>query len=288
MDRRTFESKRRSVETPSGRVSYVEHGKGPMALFVHGVLLNSYLWRHQLAGLADMRRCIAVDLLAHGASEIKPTQDVSSDAQATMLGQFLDALKIEQVDLIGNDSGGGIAQIFAAYHPERVQSLTLTGSDTHDNWPPEPFKGFLEMAAHGGLRGALEKLLFEKDFFRSEQALGLAYERAQEVTDDTIEAYLCPFLSSPQRLRDLERFLAAFNCEQTVRVEPQLRTLKVPTLIVWATDDIYFDVTWSHWLANTIPGTRRRVEFNGARLFFPEERWREFNDELRAHWATAS
>jgi pimeloyl-ACP methyl ester carboxylesterase len=235
-----------------------------------------------------MRRCIAVDLLAHGASEIKPAQDVSSDAQAAMLVQFLDALKVEQADLVGNDSGGGIAQIFAAHHPERVRSLTLTDSDTHDNWPPEPFEGFLEMAARGGLRGALEKMLSEKDFFRSDAALGLAYERAQEVTDDTIEAYLRPFLSSPQRLRDLERFLAAFNCEQTVRVEAQLRTLKAPTLIVWATDDIFFDVKWSHWLANTIPGTRRRVEFQGARLFFPEERWKEFNDELRAHWAAAS
>ena len=78
-----------------------------MARAVHGVLLNSYLWRHQVEGLADMRRCIALDLLAHGAREIKPTQDVSSDAQATMLTQFLDALKIEQVDLVGNTSGGG-------------------------------------------------------------------------------------------------------------------------------------------------------------------------------------
>lgn len=287
MDRRTFESKRRSVETLSGRISYVEHGKGPVALLVHGVLLNGYLWRHQLVGLADMHRCIAVDLLAHGASEIKPTQDVSSDAQATMLGQFLDALKVEQVDFVGNDSGGGIGLIFAANQPERIRSLTLTDCDAHDNWPPEAFKGFLAMAAQGGLRGALEKMLSDKEFFRSEQALGLAYERAQEVTDDTIEAYLRPFLSSPQRLHDLERFLAAFNCEQTVRVESRLRTLKTPTLIVWATDDIYFDVKWSHWLAKAIPGTRRRVEFNGARLFFPEERWKEFNDELRAHWSAA-
>ena len=215
MDHTTFESKRRSVETPSGRVSYVEHGKGSVALFVHGVLLNGYLWRHQLAGLADMRRCIAVDLLAHGASEITPTQDVSSDAQATMLGQFLDALKVEQVGLVGNDSGGGIAQIFAANFPERVRSLTLTDSDTHDNWPPEPFQGFLEMAAQGGLRGALEKMLSEKDFFRSEQALGLAYERALPRGHGRHHRnVLRPFLSSPQRLRDLERFLAAFNCER--------------------------------------------------------------------------
>ena len=62
----------RKVETPSGSISYVEHGSGPVALFVHGVLLNGYLWRHQLAHLGDLRRCIAVDLLAHGNTEIPP------------------------------------------------------------------------------------------------------------------------------------------------------------------------------------------------------------------------
>src|SRR6201984_1281721 len=95
---------RRSVQTPSGRISYTEQGTGPTALFVHGVLLNGYLWRHQLAGLPDLRRCIAVDLLAHGATEIAPDQDVSVTANAKMLKEVLDALKIAQVDLVGHDS----------------------------------------------------------------------------------------------------------------------------------------------------------------------------------------
>ena len=63
-----------SVQTASGRISYTEQGTGPVALFVHGVLLNGYLWRHQLADLSDIRRCIAVDLLAHGDTEIGPNQ----------------------------------------------------------------------------------------------------------------------------------------------------------------------------------------------------------------------
>src|ERR1700737_3548303 len=114
----------RSVQTPSGRISYTEQGTGPVALFVHGVLLNGYLWRHQLGDLSDIRRCIAVDLLAHGDTEITPDQDVSVTANAKMLKEFLDALNIDRVDLVGNDSGGGIAQIFAALNPERVRSLT--------------------------------------------------------------------------------------------------------------------------------------------------------------------
>ena len=277
----------RSVQTASGRISYTEQGTGPVALFVHGVLLNGYLWHHQLEDLSDIRRCIAVDLLAHGDTEIAPDQDVSVTANARMLKEFLDALHIDQVDLVGNDSGGGIAQIFAALYPERVRSLTLTDCDTHDNWPPEAFKPFLAMAAAGGLRGALETMLSDKSVYRSSQALGAAYEHPEQLSDDSIERYLRPFVKTEQRTRDLQRFLAAFDNKHTLAIEAKLKTLQAPTLIVWGSDDVYFDVKWSHWLAENIPGTRRRVELQGARIFFPEERWQEFDKELRAHWQVA-
>jgi pimeloyl-ACP methyl ester carboxylesterase len=275
---------RHSVDTPSGRISYLEQGKGPVALFVHGVLLNGYLWRHQLADLSDIRRCIAVDLLAHGDTEIAPNRDVSVTANAKMLKQFLDALNIGQVDLVGNDSGAGIAQIFAVLYPERIRSLTLTDGDTHDNWPPEAFKPFLAMAASGGLPGTLNAMIADKNVYRSPQALGPAYEHPELVSNDTIEQYLCPFLRSEQRTRDFQRFLAAFDNEHTLAIEDRLKTMQVPTLIVWGTDDVYFDVKWGRWLSETIPGTRKYVELKGARIFFPEERWQEFDKELRLFW----
>ncbi len=287
MDGKKSTPTQHSVATASGRINYVEEGKGPVALFVHGVLLNGHLWRHQLAGLSDIRRCIAVDLLAHGETEITTDQDVSVTANAKMLEEFLDALKIDQVDLVGNDSGGGIAQIFASLHPERVRSLTLTDCDTHDNWPPEAFKPFLAMAAAGGLRGTLGAMLSDKSVYRSPQALGPAYEHPEQVSDDTIERYLSPFVRTENRTVDLQRFLAAFDNKHTRAIEARLKALKAPTLIVWGTDDVYFDVRWSHWLADNIPGTRRRIEFKGARVFFPEERPTEFNKELRAHWLSA-
>ncbi len=276
-----------SVQTPSGRISYLEQGKGPVALFMHGVLLNGYLWRHQLAGLSDMRRCIAPDLLAHGDTEMSPNQDLSVTANAEMLQQFLDALKIDQVDLVGNDSGGGICQILAALYPERIRSLTLTDCDTHDNWPPEAFKPFLAMAANGGLRGTLEAMLADKDVYRSPNVLGPAYEHPERVSDESIEIYLRPLVRTEQRTRDFQRFLAAFDNKHTRAIEDRLKMLESPTLIVWGTDDVYFDVKWSCWLAETIPGTKRRVEFRDARIFFPEERWEEFNKELRKHWEEA-
>jgi pimeloyl-ACP methyl ester carboxylesterase len=272
-----------SVETPSGRISYSSAGSGPVALFVHGVVLNKHLWRHQLAGLSDIRRCIAVDLLAHGDTEITPDQDVSVTANAKMLKEVLDALKIDQVDLVGNDSGGGIAQIFAALNHERVRTLTLTNCDAHDNWPPEAFKPFVDMVKAGGLRDTLDAMLADKTIFRSPGALGPAYERPETVTDEDIETYLRPLVRSEQRTRDLQRFVVAFDNKYTRVIEPQLRELQSPTLIVWGTDDVYFPVKWAHWLAETIPGAKPPVELEGARIFFPEERAGEFNRLLRDH-----
>jgi pimeloyl-ACP methyl ester carboxylesterase len=277
-----------TAHTPSGRIAYVQQGAGPVALFVHGVLLNKHLWRHQLSHLSDIRRCIALDLLAHGDTDIGADQDVSVTANARMIEQFLDAVGVEQVDLVGNDSGGGIAQIFSARYPRRVRSLTLTDCDAHDNWPPEAFKPFLAMAAGGGLRQTLEAMLSNKDIYRSPQALGPAYEHPDQVSDESIETYLRPLVRTEQRIRDLQRFLAAFDNAHTRGIEAQLKALTAPTLIVWGTDDVYFDVRWSKWLADTIPGTRRRLELEGARIFFPEERWAEFNQALREHWQEAS
>src|SRR5260370_7162492 len=143
------------------------------------------------------------------------------------------------------------------------------------------------MAAAGGVRGTVAAMLADKSVYRSPQALGPGYEHAEQLSDDSIEKYLRPLVRTEQRTRDLQRFLAAFDNNHTLAIEARLKTLKAPTLIVWGTDDVYFDVKWSHWLAENIPGTRRRVEFKGARIFFPEEPCEEFNKELRAHYQAA-
>jgi pimeloyl-ACP methyl ester carboxylesterase len=274
-----------TVETPSGLIGYTDAGSGPVALFVHGLLLNKHLWRHQFAALSGTRRCIAVDLLAHGDTEIKPGQDVSVTANAVMLREFLDALGIAQADVIGNDSGGGISQIFAALNPERVRSLVLTNCDTHDNWPPEAFKPFLAQAADGNLGAILHAMLSDKEAYRSPQALGPAYEDPASVSDQDIETYLEPLARTDDRTRDLQRFLAAFDNIHTVRIEGKLRALQAPALIAWGTDDIYFPVKWAYWLAGTLPNTDMPVELQGARIFFPEERPEAFNQLLRDHFA---
>ena len=126
-------------------------------------------------------------------------------------------------------------------------------------------------------------MLADKTIFRSAGALGPAYEQPETVTDEDIDTYLRPLVRTEQRTRALQRFVLAFDNKHTRVIEPQLRKLQAPTLIVWGTDDVYFPVKWAHWLAETIPGAKPAVELTGARIFFPEERADEFNQLLRDH-----
>ena len=98
MDIATFHARRRFADVKSGRIAFFEKGQGPVALFVHGVPLNGYHWRHVIDRVQHRRRCIAVDLMGLGYTEIAPEQDVSFTAQARMLAEVMDALGIEKVD----------------------------------------------------------------------------------------------------------------------------------------------------------------------------------------------
>src|SRR6202046_2306515 len=124
------------VTTSVGEVAYAERGEGPAALFVHGVFLNSYYWRHVMARLSDERRCLAPDLLGHGDTPARADQDVSLRAEAEALEAFCEAMGLDAVDVVANDSGSAIAQIFAARHPERIRTLTLTNGAAAGDLPP--------------------------------------------------------------------------------------------------------------------------------------------------------
>jgi pimeloyl-ACP methyl ester carboxylesterase len=283
-----FHLLRKTVETPSGRISFIEKGTGPAAIFVHGVPLNGYHWRHALEGLADLRRCIAPDLMGLGYSEVGSDQPLDFEAQAQMLFQFLDALDIQTIDLVGNDSGGAVAQILATNAPDRIRSLTLTNCDTHDNWPPEAFMPIVNLGKAEQFGHALASLLANPEAARSPQGLGVGFEFPERLTEDILAVYLSPVTATEERRSQVSRYVAVQDCAQTVRIEDRLKAFDKPTLIIWADRDVFFPAPWAEWLARTIPGTRKVEILNGARLFFPEERPEVFCGLVREHWQAAA
>jgi pimeloyl-ACP methyl ester carboxylesterase len=170
-------------------------------------------------------------------------------------------------------------------HPDRIRTLTLTNCDVHDGWPPPAFMPTVQVVLGGGLRGLLESI---RDPDAARAALGVGFEQPERLSDDTLRGFLEPLLASDARVKNLERFFQAMDCRQTVEVEPLLRRLEAPTLVVWGTADIFFDVEWARWLQKTIPGCRRLVELPEAKLFFPFERPAQLAAELRRHWQEAS
>jgi len=291
MDIAEFHASRRFADVKSGRIAYVEQGTGPVALFVHGVPLNGYHWRHVIEKVRHRRRCIAIDLMGLGYSEIAPAKDVSFAAQARMIAEVIDALHIDQIDLVGNDSGGAVAQIFAANCPERLRSLVLTNCDVHDGWPPPQVLPLMERARNGTLAVVFQPLLDHPDLARARFARGesvpmfRSFSDPSVLTDEIIWVYLQPLLSSPRRIAAFERYWLAFDNAQTVAIYESLKRLKAPTLIVWGLADIFFDVKWAYWLKDTIPGATRLIEVPDGRLFFPEDRAASLIEPLLSFWS---
>lgn len=278
-----FNSTRNSVSTPYGQISYLERGSGPTALFVHGVLLNAHLWDETVAHLASHRRCVAVDLMGHGETVVDTDQDLSFTAQAAMLAAFIDAVGVGQVDLVANDSGGAIAQILSARCPERVRTLALTNCDTHDNIFPPAVVPLFEAIKAGKLLDIFEPML--TDAARARAFFRTSLERSEELSETTIQAFVQPLVRNERADRSVQRWMGALSVDDLLAVEPLLERITAPTLVVWGTDDVFFDVKWAYWLQEQIPGVIDVVEVPGARLFFPLERASYLADQIRRLWS---
>src|SRR5256885_16199179 len=105
MDAKSFHASRRYADTAFGRVAYVERGSGPVAVFVHGFPLNGFQWRDVIDGLAGVRRCVAVDPMGLGHTQVPANQSLGPPDQAATLAAGADALRADPVHLVGNDSG---------------------------------------------------------------------------------------------------------------------------------------------------------------------------------------
>ena len=278
---------RHTAATRFGEISYLDLGAGPTALFVHGIATNAYLWRHVMDALSGQRRCIAVDLPLHGQSPVTAEQDLSLAALAAGLDDFCEVLGLTGIDLVANDTGGAIAQIFAARYPQRLATLTLTNCDTVDNLPPDAFKPMVELAAAGNLAPSAVAMFANLEA-AAQISFASGYEHLDQIDRDVIRSYLQPCFGTIERARQFERLLVSLDVGDLQAVMPQLGELTVPTLVVWGTGDAFFDVSWAYWLRDTIPGTTRVVTVDGARLFFPEERPMDLVPHLEQHWAAVA
>jgi haloalkane dehalogenase len=281
-----WDRKRRFIDTSFGQIAYIDRGTGPVALFLHGFPLSSFQWRGAIERVSNLRRCIAPDWMGLGLTQVAPNQSLTPAAQAEMLTAFLDRLGIAAVDVIANDSGGIVAQLFLARQPQRVRSLLLTNCDVATESPAAAVLPVIELARAGIYPELwLEPWLRHKDVARSSTGLGgMCYSDPTHPTDAAIEQYLGPLVSTPERKALVNRYALALAPNPLIGIEHEQRNCRAPVSIVWGMADTIRSRNSPDYLASVFPRVIGIRRLPNAKLFFPEEYPDVIADEAARLW----
>ena len=221
-----------------------------------------------------------------GFTQTPKGQAISPATQVTMLAMLLNALRIDAVDLVANDSGGLVAQLFLAKYPQRVRTLLLTNCDVDENSPPPQFLPFIEQAKKGTFADEfIVPQLNDKQLARSANGMGgLAYTYPERLSDETIETYFRPLVETPLKKAQFNQFAASMETNPLVAIREDLRRWSGPARMVWGLKDTLFGIEWAQWLDRTLPGSRGVRLVEGANLFFPEEMPELIAEEAAGLW----
>ena len=257
------------VELEQGVVRYREMGEGPPILFVHGILVNGVLWCEVVPPLTQHYRCIVPDLPLGGHRvPMNPDADLSPGGVARLVADFMEALDLRDVTLIGNDTGGAICQIVVAEHPGRLSRLVLTNCDAYEAFFPLLLKPFHYGAKLFGRRfvGTVAWTLRS----RLAQRILMKTVAARRMETATLDAYLQPLIHEPGVRCDLARFLSQVSNHYTLEAARSFENFDRPVLIAWGENDIFFSRKLAHRLQRDFPAATLQFVPN-SRAFVPED-----------------
>ncbi|MDQ3935137.1 MAG: alpha/beta hydrolase [Actinomycetota bacterium] len=225
----------RSVLLSAGEVRYRERGEGRPIVFVHGFLTNADLWRNVVPKLASKYRCIAPDWpLGSHTVAMEPDADLTPHGIARLIAEFLEALDLDRVTLVGNDTGGALAQMVATRHPERLGALVLTPCDAFSNFPAWWSKPLRPI----GRFPRLMRVVGTPLRLRAVQRLPLVYGWVvkRHPPPDIAAGWVEPGLRDAGVRRDFGKAFGATRPSQTIEAARRLPEFRKPALVVWSTE----------------------------------------------------
>jgi pimeloyl-ACP methyl ester carboxylesterase len=269
-------NERKEIDLPAGRIRYREAGTGKPIVFVHGYLVDGRLWDGVVDRLSDRYRCIAPDWPI-GSQQIamNPGADLSPPGIAATIAALLEALDLDDVTIVGNDSGGAMSQVLVTRHPGRIGRLVLTNCDTHENFPPGMFKAMVPLAKlPGGMTamsipfriGAVARAAF-KPFART------------RIPDQLIASWMEPGMNDRGVRHDLKKVTVGMNKRYTLEAAQKLRGSELPILLTWAPGDKYFPISYAERLASEA-GNARVVEIPDSKTFVALDQPQRLADEI--------
>jgi pimeloyl-ACP methyl ester carboxylesterase len=268
-------SERKEIDLPAGRIRYREAGSGKPIVFVHGYLVDGRLWDGVVDRLSDRYRCLAPDWPI-GAQQIamKPDSDLSPYGIAAIVASFLEKLDLDDVTIVGNDSGGAMSQVLVTRHPERIGRLVLTNCDTHTNFPPGPFKALVPLAK---LPGGMTAIAVP---FRIGAVARAAFKPfAKNIPPELIASWMQPGLHDAGVKHDLKKVTVGMNKRYTLEAAEKLRSSPLPLLLTWAPGDRVFPMKYAERLAGEVPNARI-VEIPDSRTFVPLDQPQRLADAI--------
>jgi pimeloyl-ACP methyl ester carboxylesterase len=244
-----------AVTLSTGTIHYEKSGPDGSRpiVFIHGYAMGGSLWREltkRLAGWGSLCLAPTWPLGAH-PEPMRRRGDLTMEGIAAMVGEFLEALDLQDAVLVGNDTGGAIAQLVATTAPERLGALVLTSCDAFEHFPPPILKPFIAAARFAPtFRAAAEPL-------RTRVARRRAYGALAHADIDHLAAeWVKPSLSDPRIREDLRHFTASLHRQTTIDAGARLPEFTKPALIAWSADDAFFPVQDGRRLAAALPNSR--------------------------------
>lgn len=272
-----------TVEIAQGTINYRVAGPSdstqPPVVFVHGLLVNGELWTKVADALAARGiRSFAPDLpLGSHPIALRPDADVSPRGVASLINDFMAALNLTDVTLVGNDTGGALCQFLIDSDATRIGRLVLTNCDAFDQFPPPPF-GLLVKA--GSRAGRIRVLMAPMRATAVRHSpLGFGGLVAKPLDAEMTRHWVTPALSDAGVRRDAARFMSAIKPADLLDVSRRLNQFTKPVLLLWGAADRFFKLDFARRLSSTFPNATL-VEIAGARTFVALDEPQRVADEI--------
>ncbi|MGZ4223779.1 MAG: alpha/beta fold hydrolase [Solirubrobacteraceae bacterium] len=242
------------IQLSQGVVRYREQGTGTPIVLIHGLLVNGNVWDRLVPLLAAQGRCIVPDLpLGSHSLPMNKGADLSAPGLARLIAEFMERLELEDVTLVGNDTGGALCQLVAADHPERLGRLVLTTCDAFENFPPPAVRPMLTALKLPGALVATSLIGRLRVVRRAAfKAMPLTM---RPIPDEQVKSWVAPL--ADKRIRaDLATVVRGIDPADTLAAAERLRGFDRSALIAWGAEDRFFPFSDAERLAATLPNAR--------------------------------
>jgi pimeloyl-ACP methyl ester carboxylesterase len=278
----TLETTTRRIELSAGTIEYLDTGgDAPAVVLLGGLLMDASLWTDVVAELAGEHRCIAPTLpMGAHRHAMDPGADLSPRGLARIVSELLERLELDDVTLVGNDTGGALVQLLAADREPRVGRIVLVSCDAFDNFPPGLTGKAIVLA--GKLPPAVFGAFMQQMRLRALRRLPLAFGWLTRRGDATTARWLEPVLSRREIRRDTVRVLRGMG-----DVAERLAGFDRPALVVWASEDRVMPPEHGRRLAELLP-QGRLVEIEDSYTLIALDHPARLAEAIRAFTASSA